>query len=97
MSENATTPRGPESNRWAGLPVCTARCRVYRIGVAIERIGLLNAILEGYEWIARIQTEDKGRGLLRIDVPEDWVELFEGVMASIADRVQLRHLNDGEN
>lgn len=84
-------------DRWTSLPVCRSRCLVFRLRVATRRIGYVNAILESYEWIARIQTEDRGSGILRIDVPEDWEEVFRMAADDLSKRTGLEMLSDPRN
>jgi len=96
-SEKTKNPSEAADARWPNLPVCQTRCRAYRVQMPVQRIGYVNAILEAYEWIARIQTEDTVRGVLRIDVPSDWDVLFRGVMRGLAGRVPLVFLDEDMN
>lgn len=46
-------------------------------------IGLVNAIVEGYDNVARVRTEDPHRGILSILVPEDFDADFRAIMAGL--------------
>ncbi|MBN1867957.1 DUF4911 domain-containing protein [Candidatus Sumerlaeota bacterium] len=84
-----------ESSRWDRLPACERRCRTYRAQVRTDRIGYVNAVLESYDVLARIQTEEIRRGLLAITVPEDWDSLFRSVMRALGDETGVRLLDEG--
>ena len=78
--------------RWDDLPRWRGQCRTYRIQVDTREIGFVNAVLESYDDIARIQTEDTGRGIVSILVPAEWDDTFRSVMASLAERRNVRFL-----
>ena len=81
-----------ESSRWDHLPKCDRRCRTYRAQVQTERIGYINAVLESYDVLARIQTEDIGRGILILTVPDDWDALFLSLMVALETETGIKLL-----
>lgn len=84
----------PRSGRWAALPSSPCGCRTHRVQVRTEQIGCVNAILEGYDWLARVRTEDEGTGVLLITVPEDWEGDFQSVMAHLAAAMPVKMLDE---
>jgi hypothetical protein len=80
-------------SRWDHLPRWEGKCRTYGVKVQRERIGYVNAILESYEWIARLRTEDVARGVLEICVPEEWDELYGSVVRALACDVEMEFLD----
>jgi len=80
------TPPGNAGARWEFLPRYEGRCNRYLVQVPTERIGYVNAVLESYEWIARIQTADAGQGILEIHVPEAWDDVFQSACEQLAGR-----------
>lgn len=83
-------------SRWDKLPPCTTRCKTYLIQVKTEQIGYVNAILESYDYVARIKTNDIKRGVLEIQVPEDSEDVFLGAAHQLARELDLKFLSDEE-
>ena len=57
-----------------------------------ERIGELNALLEGYEGMAVLRTLDPVRGLVRIHVAAGCLETARRLLASLETELDLRLL-----
>jgi len=87
--ERADTGR---DGQWTRLPQWEGQCRKYRLQVPRGRIGYINAILEGYDGIARVETEKKQEGILALIVPPEWDEVFRAVVDTLREKVELRFL-----
>lgn len=91
--EASATCATPPS-RWDNLPPWRGECRTYRAQVDTREIGYVNAILESYDNVARVQTEDVQRGILSIQVLEEWDDTFQTVMAALAKERNLKMLQE---
>ena len=80
-------------SRWDNLPRWREQCRTYRIQVNTREIGFVNAVLESYDDIARVQTEDTGRGIVSVLVPVEWDDTFRLIVASLARKRDVRFLD----
>jgi len=80
------------SDRWSNLPRREGFCISYRVRVATRKIGFVNAILESYGDIARVQTEDISRGVLELLVPEEWDAVFLQAMHDMARKMDMEFL-----
>jgi uncharacterized protein DUF4911 len=92
MEQLGTEPPGDVSGRWSNLPRRESYCVTYRVRVATRKIGFVNAILESYGDIARVQTENIGAGVLSMVVPEEWDAVFLQVMRSMGRRIEIEFL-----
>lgn len=78
----------PPPSRWDSLPSHASRCHRYLVRVPNSRIGVVNAILESYEHVARVATADIRLGVLEITVPAEWDEEFQQAAAMIARKIE---------
>jgi len=83
-SAESKSPPGNAGARWEFHPRYEGRSNRYLVQVPTDRIGYVNAVLESYEWIARIQTADAGQGILEIHVPEAWDDVFQSACEQLA-------------
>lgn len=72
------------ATRFSNLPSYQGACYRYAVRVEPARIGYVNAVLESYEWLARIQTLDIQKGVLEILVAGDWDGAFQEACAELA-------------
>ena len=80
-------------SRWDKLPRYEGECVTYLVEVERGRIGVVNAILESIDDLARVQTKEMGTGILEIVVPGDYDEVFHSAMGQLAKQVPMRFLN----
>jgi hypothetical protein len=92
MEHLCDTPPRDGADRWSNLPRREGFCISYRVRVATRKIGFVNAILESYGDIARVQTEDISRGVLALLVPEEWDAVFLKAMHDMARKVDMEFL-----
>lgn len=92
VQKNSRPPETDVGGRWQSLPEWKGRCNTYRIQVATRRIGYVNAILESYDGLARIQTENVRRGIMLIIVPEEWDHVFKSVVDRLTSQVEVRFI-----
>ena len=100
MCENTRSGAGDESaandsqlkSRWDSLPRWRGKCNTYRIQVSTREIGLVNAIVESYGDVARIQTEDIRRGIVSVVVPEEWDDVYQKILESLSRQVRIKQL-----
>ena len=90
-SDAAPTPDCAPS-RWDRLPRWHGRCRSYRYAARREGIGLVNAIIEGYDDLARVRTEDPHAGILSILVPEDSDADFRAIVGALSAHLEVKEM-----
>ena len=82
--------------RWDHLPACRSRCRRYRLSVRPDRIGFVHAVVEGYDGVARVRTEDSRTGAVEVLVVDDWDSVVRRVLEDLVPRTGLRVLETNE-
>jgi len=83
---------GEKLPRWSDLPRYEGRCCQYLVQVPSHRIGYVNAILESYEVVAKVQTDDTPAGILRMIVQAEWDGLFQDIMGRLAKEMAVSFL-----
>ncbi len=66
----------------------------FRISVARHHIGFVNAIVEGYDNLARVQTEHVEQGVMLLQVPRSCMDVLERVLQDIGRKVELKYLEE---
>lgn len=89
--ERTTSHTSPPS-RWSALPTRAAGCCTYRLQIRKEQTGIVNAILESYEWVCRVRTEHIEKGILEITVMPDWDSDFQEACGRLARRIPMSFL-----
>lgn len=79
-------------SRWDRLPRWHGRCLTYRFAARREGIGVVNAIVEGYDDVARVRTEDPRAGVLLILVPEDSDADFRAIVGALPSHLEVKEL-----
>ncbi|MFP4380999.1 MAG: DUF4911 domain-containing protein [Candidatus Sumerlaeia bacterium] len=91
MSTQADSSQNPRG-RWSQLPRCHSRCNRYIVRVQPEKIGFINAVFEGYDWIARIRTESTHEGIMEISVPAEWDDVFQGACSRLSQQTPMHFM-----
>jgi len=66
----------------------------FRIKVPRRHIGYVNAIVEGYDNLARVQTEHVQRGVMLLETPRSSVDVLQCVLKDISRKVDLQYLKE---
>jgi len=65
------------------------RCRTLYLRIAPARIGLLKFLLEGYDNLAVLSTDDSGNGCVRLLVPRSRYEELMRFLAATAGKLHV--------
>lgn len=66
-------------------PAPGSRCRTLHLRIAPARIGLLRFLLEGYDGLAVLSTDDGKSGCVRLRVPQSRYAELMHVLAATAE------------
>lgn len=86
--------RKSKMSRFATLPKWEGVCKKYKIKMSTHRIGYFNAVIEGYDGLARVRTDCAKEGILSILVPEDMDVLFQELLKSLMEKDEVKLLDD---
>jgi hypothetical protein len=80
-------------SRWDRFPSNPSDFKTFRIKVKKSEIGYFNAILEGYDHVLRVRTENIQTGILCIVVASYFEEAYQGLIVSLQQKHEVEFLS----